>query len=76
MAVIEGPDDTWALAWHTVWDTPADAAAFETAATTALTKAGGIGQVLPGTGGTSRWVLVASDADTMSQVANVLELAG
>lgn len=76
LAVIAGPDDAWAVAWQTVWDTPADAAAFETAATTALTKAAGMAQLLPGVGGTTRWVLVASDADTMSRVANVLELAG
>jgi len=76
LAVIEGPDDTWAVAWQTVWDTRADAAAFEVAATTALTKAGGTAQVLPGVGGTTRWVLVASDAPTMNQVANVLGLAG
>lgn len=76
LAVIDGPGDTWALAWHTVWDTEADADAFEAAATTALAKAGGVAQLVPGTGGTTRWVLVASDAATMSQVANVLELAG
>jgi len=76
LAVIDGPNDAWAVAWQTVWDTPADAAAFEAAATTAVTKAGGSAQVLPGVGGTTRWVLVASDADTMSQVANVLGLAG
>lgn len=76
LAVIEGPDDTWAVAWQIVWDTPADAAAFEAAATTALAKAGGTAQVLPGVGGTTRWVLVASDAPTMNRVANVLGLAG
>jgi hypothetical protein len=76
LAVVNGPNDTWAVAWHTVWDTEADAAAFETAATTALAKAGGMAQVLPGTGGTTRWILLASDADTMSRVANVLGLAG
>lgn len=76
LAVIDGPDDTWAVAWQTVWDTEADAAAFEAAASTALAKASGVAQVLPGTGGTTRWVLVASGAATMGQVANVLGLAG
>ena len=60
----------------TAWDTTADAAEFETAATTALAKAQGIAQVLPGEGGKIRWVLVASDAATMSSVAGVLGLAG
>ena len=76
LAVIEGPDGAWALAWQTTWDTEADAAAFEAAATTALESAQGVTAVLPGVGGTTRWVLVASDADTMGRVANVLELAG
>ena len=32
LAVIEGPNGAWAVAWQTTWDTDADAAAFETAA--------------------------------------------
>jgi hypothetical protein len=76
LAVVEGPADAWAVAWQTAWDTEADAAAFETAAETALTKATGLAQLLPGSGGTTRWIVVASDADTMSRVANVLGLAG
>ena len=50
LAVIDGPDDAWAVAMHTVWDTEADAAEFETAATTALKTAGGVAQVVPGDG--------------------------
>jgi hypothetical protein len=76
LAVIEGPDGAWAVAIKTAWDTTADAAEFETAATTALDKALGIAQVLPGEGGKVRWVLVANDAATMSRVAGVLGLAG
>ena len=75
LAVVAGPKGAWALAWQTAWDTTADAAAFETAATTALTKAGGMAQLLPGTGARTRWILVASDAATMGRVANVLGLA-
>lgn len=76
LAVINGPDGAWAVAMHTVWDSPADAAEFEAAATTAIGKAAGVAQVLPGTGGTSRWVVIGSDDATLSKVANVLELAG
>jgi len=76
LAVINGPKGAWALVMHTVWDTKADAAEFETAATAALKKAGGVAQVLPGTGGTTRWVVVGSDDATLSKVANVLGLAG
>ncbi len=76
LAVIDGPDGAWAVAMHTAWDTTADAAAFETAATTALEKAGGPGQVLPGEGGKARWVVVGNDAKTLQTVAGALGLAG
>ncbi len=76
LAVMQGPDGAWALAMHTVWDSDADASEFETAATTALKTAGGVGQVVPGTGGTSRWVVIGSDDATLSKVAGALGLAG
>ena len=76
LAVLQGPDDTWAVAWHTVWDTPADANEFEAGATAALTKAPGASGVLPGEGGAHRWVLIASDDAVFGRLANVLGLAG
>lgn len=76
LQVLQGPDDSWALAWHTIWDTPADAQEFETGATAALAKAGGPAGVLPGEGGADRWVLVASDDDVFGRLATVLGLAG
>jgi hypothetical protein len=77
LAVIDGPKPgQWAVAMHTVWDTKADAAEFETAAQTAIQKASGVAQVLPGTGGTTRWVVVGSDDATLTKVAGVLGLAG
>jgi hypothetical protein len=76
LAVMDGPNGTWAMAMHTVWDTTTDATQFEKAATTALAKAAGSAQVLPGSGGTTRWVVVASDPATLAHVANVLGLAG
>ena len=76
LAVVEGPNGAWAVAWQTAWDTDADAAAFETAATTALSKAQGVSAVLPGVGGKTRWILVASDAGTMGRITTVLGLAG
>jgi hypothetical protein len=76
LAVIKGPDGAWALAWQTAWDTTADASTFETAASKALEKAGGIAKVLPGAGGKVRWVVVASNAATMTRVAGALGLAG
>ena len=72
----KGPDDAWAVAWKTEWDTAADAAAFEAAAETALAKAGGSARILPGEGGTTRWIVIAGDDDTLGRVANALGLAG
>ena len=76
LAVLKGPDDAWAVAWKTEWDTAADAAAFETAAETALAKAGGQARILPGEGGTTRWIVIAGDDATLGRVANALGLAG
>ncbi len=75
LAVMEGPNGAWGVAIQTVWDTEADATEFEAAATTAIEKAGGSAQVLPGVGGKTRWVVVGSDAATLGHVANVLGLA-
>ena len=76
LAVLQGPDGAWAVAWHTVWDTPADATEFEAAADAALAQAGGPSGVLPGEGGAHRWVLIASDDAVFGMLANVLGLAG
>jgi hypothetical protein len=76
LSVLHGPNDTWALVIHTEWDSAAEAAEFEAAATTALDAAGGPAAVLPGAGGTTRWVVVASDAPTLGLVSGVLGLAG
>jgi hypothetical protein len=76
LAVLEGPDGAWAVAMHTTWDTPTDAVAFDAAARTALERAGGPGQVLPGEDERVRWVLVADEAGTLEKVARALDLAG
>jgi hypothetical protein len=76
LGVLEGPDGGWAVVLATEWDSAADAAQFEAAASTALSAAAGRSQVLPGMGGTARWVLVASDDAVLSQVAGALGLAG
>ena len=60
----------------TAWDSPADAQAFETAAGTALRKAGGTGGAFIGEGGTTRWIVIGSDATVFERVANALGLAG
>jgi hypothetical protein len=76
LAVLDGPNDAWAVVMDTAWDTDKDATEFEAAATTALGKATGAARVLPGVGGKTRWVVVASDATVLGAVANALGLAG
>jgi hypothetical protein len=76
ITMLSGPDGAWAIAWRTAWDGDDDAAEFEVTAQGAVEKAGGPGQVLPGEGGTTRWVVVGSDDAALQKVANVLGLAG
>jgi hypothetical protein len=76
ITLLGGPDEAWAIAWHTVWDTAEDAAEFEVTAEAAVKKAGGPGRILPGEGGTHRWVVIGSDDASLGKVANVLGLAG
>ena len=76
ITLLGGPSDAWAVAWHTVWDTEDDAAEFEVTAKSAVEKAGGPGSVLPGAGGTTRWVVIGSDDAALQKVAGVLGLAG
>jgi hypothetical protein len=76
ITLLGGPDDSWAVAWHTVWDSDDDAAEFEVTAERAVDKAGGPGQILPGEGGEHRWVVIGSDDAALGKVANVLGLAG
>jgi hypothetical protein len=73
---MDGPNGAWAVAIQTAWDTDTDASEFDAAAKTALEKAGGSAQVLPGVGGRTRWVVVGSDAATLGHAANALGLAG
>lgn len=76
LAVLDGPNDAWAVILRTAWDSDADAAEFETAAGTAVEAAGGPAAVLPGSGGKTRWFLVGSDADVLADAAAALGLAG
>lgn len=76
IAVLSGPSEAWAIAWQTAWDSAGDAEEFAVTAETAVGKAGGPGSVLPGEGGTTRWVVIGSDDATLAKVANVLGLAG
>jgi hypothetical protein len=76
IALLQGPAGTWAIAWRTAWDSESDAGEFETAAETAVAKVAGKGSVLPGEGGTTRWVVIGSDDAVLGKIAGVLGLAG
>jgi hypothetical protein len=76
IVVLEGPGETWAIGWRTDWDTAGDAQEFELAATGRVATAGGPGAVLPGAGGTTRWVVIGSDDASFERLAGALGLAG
>jgi hypothetical protein len=76
LALLDGPGDQWAVVIKTAWDTAFDAAEFESAIGPLISKAGGPGQVLPGEGGTVRWIVIGSDDATLGLVAGALGLAG
>ena len=73
LAVLEGPGGDWAVAIRTAWDTKADAAEFDAALSTALDKARGVTATAQDTD-TTRWLIVANDDTTSSQVAAALGL--
>jgi hypothetical protein len=76
ITLLQGPAGAWAVAWRTAWDSDADAGEFETAAETAVGKVEGKGSVLPGEGGTTRWIVIGSDDAVLGKLAGVLGLAG
>jgi hypothetical protein len=76
IVVLAGPSGAWAVALHTEWDTARDAGEFEQAAESAIAEAGGQAAVLPGAGGTTRWVVIANDAAALGRVSGALGLAG
>jgi hypothetical protein len=76
MALLDGPNGSWAVVFKTEWDTPQDAVEFETAIAPRVAAAAGPGQVLPGEGGAVRWLVIGSDDAVLGKVANVLGLAG
>jgi hypothetical protein len=76
IAALQGPNGAWAVVLRTAWDTAQDAAEFEGAAKPIVDGLQGSAALLPGAGGTERWVLVASDDAALNKVAGVLGLAG
>jgi hypothetical protein len=76
LALLDGPNGSWAVVFKTEWDTAADAAEFEAAIKPKVAAAAGPGQVLPGEGGAVRWIVIGSDDAVLTKAAGVLRLAG
>jgi hypothetical protein len=76
IAVLDGPNGAWSIVLRTAWDTPSDAAAFETAATPLVDGLAAPAALLPGAGGSERWIVIGSDDATLNLATSVLGLAG
>ena len=76
IAVLNGPNGAWAVVLRTAWDTAADAEAFEAAARPLVDGLASPAGLLPGAGGTERWVVIGSDDAALNAVAGALGLAG
>ncbi|HET7471880.1 MAG TPA: hypothetical protein VFJ71_02035 [Candidatus Limnocylindrales bacterium] len=76
MALLDGPNGSWAVVFETAWDTAKDAGEFQKAIGPVAARASGPARVLPGAGDTVRWVVIGSDDTVLGRVANVLGLAG
>ncbi|MEO5940275.1 MAG: hypothetical protein ABIQ76_05245, partial [Candidatus Limnocylindrales bacterium] len=76
IAVLNGPNGAWAVVLLTAWDTASDAAAFEAAATPLVDQLAAPAALLPGAGGTERWVVIGSDDGSLNAAAGALGLAG
>jgi hypothetical protein len=74
IAVLNGPNDAWAVVFRTAWDSDADAAAFESVATPIVEKLADPAGLMPASGGRERWIVVASDRDVLQTLAASLGL--
>jgi hypothetical protein len=76
IAVLNGPNGAWSIVLRTAWDSAADAAAFEAAASPLVDALAAPAGLLPGAGGTERWVVIGSDDAALDATAGALGLAG
>ena len=74
IAVANGPNGAWVVVFRTAWDTDGDAAAFQTAATPIVEKLADPAGLIPADTGKERWILIASDQDTLQTLAATLGL--
>jgi hypothetical protein len=76
IAVLDGPNGSWAVVLRTAWDTSSDATAFEKAATPLVDGLAAPAALLPGAGGSERWIVIGSDDGALNRLASTLGLAG
>lgn len=76
MMLLDGPNGATAVAVSSTWDTPADAAEFAIAAGLVVDGLANPGGVLAPVGGKTVTVVIASSAEVVGRVENVLGLAG
>jgi hypothetical protein len=76
IALVAGPNGAWGVVLRTAWDSDSDAAAFEEAASPLVEGLATPASLLPGAGGSERWIVIGSDDATLSRVAGALGLAG
>jgi len=72
IALLDGPDDAWAIAMDTAWDSELDASEFSDAATTVVNGLDGAGEVLPGADGRGVTVLLGSTDEVVDQLRSAL----
>ena len=69
IALLDGPGGAWGVVLRSAWDSPADAAQFEAAATPWSPPWRRPASLLPGAGGTERWLVIGSDDATLGRLA-------
>jgi hypothetical protein len=75
LAVLEGPDERWAVALSTVWDDEAEAAAFATSAQTAVDSLTDPA-TLVADGDREVVILIASDDEALTELDRILGSTG
>jgi hypothetical protein len=76
IAVVNGPNGAWGVVLRTSWDSDAEAVEFESGASPVVESLASPASLLPGAGGTERWILIGSDDATLGSLAGALGLAG
>lgn len=76
IAILDGPNSTFAVVLSTAWDTTADATEFDAQARKVVAGLTHPGDVLTHSGGKTSTVIIASSRDLVTRLENVLGLAG